>query len=203
MPHDVRASPLFLHNRQARFWGPHGSRWLGFTWQDSNCHENWVYIPDDYCRRYLSREPPWNRQPFTRRGEKAWLTVNLELRWRGVISIFAFHNWSRISGLLRLNHFYNSAEPPPGRPFIMFSLLLLLSLAGPHLVNGQIAQTNATCSSDYSWMGNSKGSSPCQVAAQLDAQCNDGCMFFFSIFKCIFHWLTFRSLVYSGNHCCW
>jgi hypothetical protein len=68
----------------------------------------------------------------------------------------------------------HSAEAPP---FIMFSLLLLVGVAGPRFVNGQIAQTSATCTSDYSWMGNSKGSSPCLVAAQLDAQCNGGCEF--------------------------
>lgn len=56
----------------------------------------------------------------------------------------------------------------------MLSLLLLLSVAAPRFVGGQIAQTNAACTSEYTWMGNSNGTSPCLLVAQLDAQCNGG-----------------------------
>src|SRR6266545_3222916 len=56
----------------------------------------------------------------------------------------------------------------------MLPVLLLLTLGRPTLVKGDLAQTAATCISEYAWMGTSKGVSPCQVAASLNALCNNG-----------------------------
>lgn len=41
-------------------------------------------------------------------------------------------------------------------------------------LESRAAQTSAICSSSFAWAQNSKGASPCQVAASVDALCNNG-----------------------------
>lgn len=96
-------------------------------------------------------------------------TRKLDLRWHGVLR---YIHVSRILITKTSCHLTTTLTPPGS---IMFSLVFLLSVVVPRFVNGQIAQTDATCTSEYSWMGNSRGSSPCLVVAELDAQCNYGC----------------------------
>jgi len=59
---------------------------------------------------------------------------------------------------------------------IMSRTVLTLLAIFIKLLAGVSAQVNtsATCQSQYSWMSNSKGQSPCLVAAYLQAQCNNG-----------------------------
>ena len=56
----------------------------------------------------------------------------------------------------------------------MLPVLILLTLGKLFLVKGDLAQSAATCTKDYAWMGTSKGASPCQAAANLNALCNNG-----------------------------
>jgi len=103
--------------------------------------------------------------------------IILDLGWHGVIYKYIRVSYSRSQAPFRLEPPPHAQGFTPPRP-IMFSLFLLITVLGLHFVHGQIAQTNATCTSDYAWMGNSKNTSPCMVAAQLNSQCNDGCEFF-------------------------
>ncbi|KAG8804401.1 hypothetical protein FRC16_008923 [Serendipita sp. 398] len=56
------------------------------------------------------------------------------------------------------------------RSFLVLFAGLLNHLDG---VYGQIS-TNATCATSFNWMNNSKGQSPCLVAAELQGQCSAG-----------------------------
>ncbi|KAF8972538.1 hypothetical protein BDZ97DRAFT_1752438 [Flammula alnicola] len=56
-----------------------------------------------------------------------------------------------------------------------FSILVgSATLAKGMLLESRAAQSQAVCSTSFAWMDNSKGVSPCQVAASVDALCNNG-----------------------------
>ena len=61
---------------------------------------------------------------------------------------------------------------------IMLALLLVgaLPLVAATTLQKRVVQVQATCGVDYPWSTNSKNESPCQVAAKLDAICNNGSM---------------------------
>lgn len=53
-------------------------------------------------------------------------------------------------------------------------LLALISIVTYSLAaKGQGIVSKAICSSDYGWANNSQGESPCLVAANVDALCNN------------------------------
>jgi hypothetical protein len=67
------------------------------------------------------------------------------------------------------------AIPPSTMLSILLSLLVLppTALGGVQL-HSRAAQSIAVCTQQFAWMDNSKNISPCQVAASLDALCNNG-----------------------------
>ncbi|CAA7266365.1 unnamed protein product [Cyclocybe aegerita] len=55
------------------------------------------------------------------------------------------------------------------------SALLVSATPGPwSTLESRAAQSEATCTSDFAWMENSNRLSPCQVASQVNALCNNG-----------------------------
>ncbi|KJA21933.1 hypothetical protein HYPSUDRAFT_41541 [Hypholoma sublateritium FD-334 SS-4] len=56
----------------------------------------------------------------------------------------------------------------------LFVIVAVSTLVAGMRLESRAAQTSAICSSDFAWTQNSKGASPCQVAASVDALCNNG-----------------------------
>ena len=57
---------------------------------------------------------------------------------------------------------------------ILLSFLAASTAVGGIQLHSRAAQSIAVCTQEFSWMDNSKNTSPCQVAASVDALCNNG-----------------------------